>query len=262
MSKGLQITGNYTFSKSLTNNFADSSVSTATFTTFRDQGHDKGISPWDLRNVFKAEGIYELPFGPGRRWSTGNGFLNRVIGGWQIGSINRLQSGRVFLLTSGLGGTFNQNDPGVILNGITVKQLQSMLNVQNAGNGQMIYFPSSLVSPGGALLNPTTGPIQACNTPGQLCQRVFLTGPGFYRADISVAKKTPITERVNIEFRAEALNAFNNVNFFFPGDEATSVPTASVSSSTFGKITNAFRDPNTTDDNGGRIIQLVFRVNF
>jgi hypothetical protein len=259
LSKGLQISGNYTFAKSLTNYYGDSSVSFVPFTTLRDPHHDKGISPWDLRNVFKASGIYELPFGPGRGWSAHNGFLNRVIEGWQIGSIHRWQSGRVFLLTSGLGGTFNQNDPGVFLNGITPSQLQSMLGVRNAGNGQILYFPSSLVSNSGALISNM---IQPCNTPGKLCQRVFLTGPGFYRADISLSKKTHITEKVNIEFRAEALNAFNNVNFFFPGDEATSVPTAAVSSSTFGRITNAFRDPNTTDDNGGRIIQLVMRLNF
>jgi hypothetical protein len=259
MGKGLQLNGNYTFAKSLTNYYADSSASFISFTSLRDQGHDKGISPWDLRNVFKAEGIYELPFGPGRKWSTNSGILNHLIGGWQVSSINRLQSGRVFLLTSGLGGTTNQNDPGVILNGITPNQLQSMLSVRNAGGGQILYFPSNLVNSNGTM---TSNLIEPCNTPGALCQRVFLTGPGFYRADISVAKKTSITERVNLEFRAEALNAFNNVNFFFPGDEATSVPTASVSSSTFGRITNAFRDPNTTDDNGGRIIQLVLRVNF
>jgi hypothetical protein len=259
MAKGLQISANYTFSKSLTNYFGDSSVGFVGFTSLRDQGHDKGISPWDLRNVFKADGIYELPFGTGHRWSTGNGILNRIIGGWQVSSINRWQTGRVFLLTSGLGGTFNQNDPGVRLVGITPKQLQSMLSPRVTAAGQVVYFPSSLVNDTGGLISNA---IQPCNTPGALCQRVFLTGPAFYRADISVGKKTPITEKVNIEFRVEALNAFNNVNFFFPGDEATSVPTASVSSPTFAKVTNAFRDANTTDDNGGRIIQLVFRVNF
>jgi len=93
-------------------------------------------------------------------------------------------------------------------------------------------------------------------------QRVFLTGPHFYRADFSLAKKTKITERVNFEIRAEALDAFNNINFFFPNDAATSVNTVSVTGTSFGRITNAFQDPNTTDDNGGRILQLVFRVNF
>ena len=247
------------FSKSLTNYYGDSSVSFVPFTTLRDQGHDKGLSPWDLRHVFKVNGIYELPFGPGRRWSTGSGILNRLIGGWQVSSINRLQSGRVFLLTSGQGGTTNQNDPGVVLNGITPSQLQSMLGPNKLANGRVFYFPSSLIS-GTGTANPSV--IAPCTTPGQLCQRVFLTGPHFYRADISLAKKTSITERFNIELRAEALNAFNNANFFFPNDEATSVNTVSVSSSSFGRITNAFRDPNTTDDNGGRILQLVFRINF
>jgi hypothetical protein len=259
MAKGLQFSGNYTFSKSLTNYYADSSTNFSSFTTLRDQGHDKGISPWDLRNVFKASGIYDLPFGPGRKWSTGNKFVNKIIEGWQVSSINRLQSGRVFLLTSGLGGTFNQNDAGVNLVGITPSQLQSMLGVRNAGGGQIFYFPASLISSNGTA---NSSVIQPCNTPGKLCQRVFLTGPGFYRADISLGKKTPITERVNIEMRAEALNAFNNVNFFFPNDEATSVNNVSVSSTSFGRITNAFRDANTTDDNGGRILQLVFRINF
>src|SRR5215472_1161654 len=259
LAKGLHFSGNYTFSKSLTNYYGDSSVGFSGFTSLRDQGHDKGISPWDLRNVFKAEGIYELPFGPGRKWSTGSRILNKVIEGWQVSSINRLQSGRVFLLTSGLGGTTNQNDSGVLLNGITPSQLQSMLGVRNAGGGQIFYFPTSLISSTGTA---NSSLIQPCNTPGKLCQRVFLTGPGFYRADISLAKKTKVTERVNLEMRAEALNAFNNVNFFFPGTASTSVNNVSVSSNSFGRITSAFQDPNTTDDNGGRILQLVFRVNF
>lgn len=259
MSKAFQIAANYTFSKSLTNYYGDSSVSFVNFTTLRDPGHDKGISPWDLRQVFKADGIYELPFGPGRRWSTGSSIVNRIIEGWQISSIQRVQSGRVFLLTSGNGGTTNQNDPGVILNGITPNQLQSMLGARIASNGNVLYFPSGMVNDSGQL---TSNLIQPCNTAGKLCQRVFLTGPGFYRADVSVAKKTKITERVNMEMRAEALNAFNNPNFFFPGTASTSVNTVAVNSPTFGRITNAFQDPNTTDDNGGRILQLVFRINF
>jgi len=258
LSKGLQFSGNYTFSKSLTNYFGDSSVGFVPFTTLRDRGNDKGASPWDLRHNFKLNGIYELPFGPGHHWSTSNGFANRVIGGWQISTIHRWQSGRVFLLQSGLGGTTNQNDPGVILNGITRNQLQGLLDVRKTPDGQVFYVPASLISGTGAA-NPSF--IAPCNTPGKVCSRVFLTGPRFYRADISLSKKTNITERVNFELRAEMLNAFNNINFFYPGGAATSVPTVSVSSN-FGRITNAFQDPNSTDDNGGRIVQLVFRINF
>ena len=264
-SKGFQLAANYAFSKSLTNYYGDSSVNFVPFSTLRNPGRDKGPSPWDLRHVFKADGIYELPFGPGHRWSTSNGFANRVIGGWQISSIHRLQSGRNFLLTSGNvvntvsdRGTFNQYDPGVVLTGITPNQLQSMLGVRKT-SGKVFWFPASLIGNNGAA-NPAF--IAPCTTAGQLCQRVFLTGPHFYRADFSLAKKTKITERVNFEIRAEALDAFNNINFFFPGNAATSVNTVSVTGTSFGRITDAFQDPNTTDDNGGRILQLVFRINF
>jgi len=259
LSKGLQVSANYTFSKSLTNYYGDSSVNFVPFTTLRSQKNDKGPSPWDLRNAFKADGIYEFPFGPGHKWSTSNGFANRIIGGWEVSSIHRWQSGRVFLLQSGLGGTFNQNDPGVVLNGITRNQLQDMLGPQKTPNGQLFYFPSSLIA-GNGTANPAF--IAPCTTPGKLCSRVFLTGPRFYRADFSLIKKTTITERLNFEMRAEALNAFNNINFFFPGNEATSVPAVNISSQSFARITDAFRDPNTTDDNGGRILQLVMRFNF
>ncbi len=157
-SKGFQLAANYAFSKSLTNYYGDSSVNFVPFSTLRNPGHDKGPSPWDLRHVFKADGIYELPFGPGRRWSTSNGFANRVIGGWQISSIHRLQSGRNFLLTGGNinvtnnisdRGTFNQYDPGVVLNGITPNQLQSMLGVRKGrtSTGRTSAWPRRPRSP-------------------------------------------------------------------------------------------------------------------
>ncbi len=264
LSKGLQFSGNYAFSKSLTNYYGDSSSDFSGFTTLRDQGYDKGPSPWDLRHNFKLQALYELPFGPGHRWSTSNSFMNRIIGGWQINGINRWQSGRVFQLTSGQGGTLNQNDPGVVLSGITRNELQDMLGVRKTTTGRLdapvFYFPASLIDDGKRTANFLR--VAPCSTPGQLCQKVFLTGPRFFRADISLIKKARITERVSFELRGEALNAFNTIDFFFPGDAANSVPTHSVTSTSFGKITDAFRDPNTTDDNGGRIIQLVVRINF
>ncbi len=257
--KGLQFNANYTWSKSITNLFADSSVSFQAFDTLRNQGRNKGPSPWDLRHAFKMQLIYEMPFGAGKRWSSSQGWVNQVIGGWEISAIQRWQSGRILLLTSGQGGTVNQYDGGVMLNGITTQQIQSMLQIRKTPTGQVFYFPASLIGSDG---RANTTFIRPCNTPGAFCQRPFLYGPMFYRADISVIKSFKITERVRLQYRAEFLNAFNNINFFYPGSETTSVPTASVSSTSFGTVTNAFRDVSTTDDNGGRIIQMVFRINF
>lgn len=274
-SKGLQFNGSYTFSKSLTNLFADSSTNTLQFVTMRNAGLNKGPSPFDLRHAFKLQLIYEFPFGPGRKWSSSQGWFNRVIEGWDLSTITRWQSGRVFQVTSGdllgnaIGGTVNQYDSGVQLTGITPNQLQSMLEVRKVpGNpGRVFYFPASLLNANGSVNQSF---ISTCRTPGQFCNRLFLYGPDFFRADWSIIKKTRITEKVNFEFRAEFLNAFNNINFFVGGSAGASIAAKEINGSIangtvandFGRIFHAYQDVSTTDDPGGRIIQIVLRINF
>jgi Ca2+-binding RTX toxin-like protein len=70
------------------------------------------------------------------------------------------------------------------------------------------------------------------------------------------------TETVNVELRREMLNAFNNVNFLVgsAGNDVNSV--GNLTSTAFGRITNAYQDLSTTNDPGGRVGQLVIRVNF
>jgi hypothetical protein len=259
-SKGLQFSGSYTFSKSLTNYFGNDAASFAGFTTLRDPGYDKGPSPWDVRHDFKINFIYSFPFGPGRKWSSSHGWLNRVIEGWELSGINRWRSGRVFRLSSGGNNlTLNAADPGVILTGITPQQIQSSFSIRKLSNGQVFWVPAALIGSGGAA---NTTFIKPCNTPGELCQRVYLYGPTFFRTDVNVVKKIKIYERYEIEYRAEFLNAFNNINFIFPGSETSTASDVSVAGTTFGRVTNSFRDVNSTDDNGGRIIQMVLRVRF
>ncbi len=260
-SKGLQFNTNYTWSKSLTNLYADSSSNSSNFSTLRSLGRDKGPSPFDLRHQFKLLAIYEMPFGPGRRWISSHAWANRVIEGWEVSAITRWQSGRIFSLTGGSGGTVNQNDGGVELVAITPNQIQSMLSIRTAPSGEVYYFPASLLDASQQRANSAF--IRPCSTPGAFCQRLFLWGPSFFRSDINIVKRTRITEKVNAEFRAEFLNAFNNVNFFFGGASALNViPTTNTQSLTFGRILNAYQDISTTDDPGGRIIQLVLRINF
>jgi hypothetical protein len=70
---------------------------------------------------------------------------------------------------------------------------------------------------------------------------------------------------VNFEMRAEFLNAFNNINFKIgsQGSEISSLTgSATFSGSTFGQTTVAYQDLSTTNDPGGRMIQVVLRLNF
>jgi hypothetical protein len=206
--------------------------------------------------------VWALPFGSGRKWlNSGHGFATRIVSGWEIDSITRWQTGQPINIQSGLGGTFNGNDPGVILHGITASQLQSQLGVNKTEQtGAVFYFPTNLLN--ASLTKVNTAVISPCNTPGALCQKLFVFGPQFFDANISLVKTTKITERVNFEMRMEALNAFNHANFYYACGVSTTPCGISLQSSSFGKIAGNYSDFNTTQDPGGRIIQLVGRINF
>jgi len=261
-SHGLQYDVSYVFAKALTNYNANSSANFAQFTTLRNLNYDKGPAPFDIRNAIKAQAIWDLPFGSGRKWlNSGNSVVNHLISGWQIDTITRWQTGTPINIQSGLGGTFNGNDPGVTLNGITTSQLQSMLGVNKTEQtGAVFYFPANLLN--SSLTKVNTSVIAPCSTPGALCQKLFVYGPQFFDANLSLVKMTKITERVNLEIRMEALNAFNNANFYYACGVSTTPCTINLQSQSFGKIVGNYSDFNTNQDPGGRVLQLVGRVNF
>jgi hypothetical protein len=70
-----------------------------------------------------------------------------------------------------------------------------------------------------------------------------------------------VNERVNVELRAEVLNVFNFVNFM-QASPSSSTSTTSIQSTSFGRTTNYYQDFNGSQDPGGRVIQLVLRINF
>ena len=83
MASPLQVA--YTWSKTMTetgylNNF--------------DSELERVIGPFDRTHVFVASGIFELPFGRGRHWGkTWNGVAEAFLGGWQVSSLFKAQSG-------------------------------------------------------------------------------------------------------------------------------------------------------------------------
>ncbi|HKW88514.1 MAG TPA: hypothetical protein VJN21_07140 [Candidatus Acidoferrales bacterium] len=279
MAAGLQFNGSYTFGKALTDQFVNSSISFFQFSTLRNPGLNKGPAPFDVRHSFKLESLYDLPFGPGHRMTTGNGVINRLIGGWSFNTVARWHSGRVQLLTGGLGGTFNGNDGGVNITGMSLSQIQSELGViktpcttsgpsctPTSKVGRVFYFPANLLGNGTNPLINGGGPansaiFSACSTPGKFCGRPFIYGPEFFRADWSIDKMTKITERTTFELRLDALNVFNNADFFYGSSASGVAGSTSIQSNSFGRITNAYQDTG-ADDFGGRILQIVARINF
>lgn len=247
---------NYTFSKGITDYYADSSDSSAALFTLRDLRLNRGLSPYDLTHQFKANWIWELPFGYNKRWRVANPVANHLIGGWEFHGITRLQSGRPYRLVSGRA-TLNQYDAGVIPK-VSRKALQSMATIIKDPARKVYFLDTRLIGPDGRA-NPEY--LEPPTTPGQLGYYLYLYGPPFARFDMSAVKRTRINERWNVELRAEFLNAFNHVNFMVGGATAANVD-VSILSTAFGQTTTGYQDISTTNDPGGRIVQLVLRINF
>ncbi len=262
-SNGMLWNLNYTFGKAIER----------LFLSWRREA-DEGISPLNLTHAFKANWIYELPFGRGKQYlGNASGVVNHLLGGWAMHGTGRVQSGTPF------------NFGNVRLVGMTRRELQKEVGLRFDDGAKLIhYLPQDIrdntirannVSATSATGYGTAGVpsgryIAPANFPGCIeafagqCgfTRVMMYGPHFTRFDISAVKRVNVNERINVELRGEFLNAFNNINFIV-GNAANDVNTiGGFGSANFGQVTQAYQDTSTTNDPGGRLVQLVLRINF
>lgn len=290
LARGLLLEANYTFAKSQVNAYVSSSTVFSQYDSLRNTGGAKSVSPFDIRQAFKSNFIYELPLGRGRAFfSKANNVVDRIIGGWGVNGSIRIQSGTPFSLGH------------VQLVGMSVKELQKLVQVRKNSNidpftgqavkGLVFYLPEDVIvntrkafnvayragndpnapnqpfytfgDPTGRFIAPASFGNCSEDIVGRCgFDRVVLHGPMFTRFDLSLVKRTRISERMNFEFRAEFLNAFNNIDFLV-GDPANDVNNiGGFGGTTFGRVTSAYRDTSTTNDPGGRLIQIVARFNF
>ncbi len=209
---GMMFDANYTWSHALGIEPNGQWQGYPNLTTLRNSRLSYGPNPYDIRQVLHVSGTYDLPFGRGRAFlSNANGFLNRVVGGWNVGTIITYQTGSPSLLVGGYN-TFNINDGGVLLNGVSTSQLQSAVGVYTVPGGAPYKYginPQYLTSSGFA--NPQY--FAPNSTPGTFGQHPWIYGPHFFNTDIALTKSTPIRENINFVFQAEFLNAFNHPNW-------------------------------------------------
>jgi len=262
---GLQFDANYTWSHTLGISSPNNWLGQTNSLTLRNMRLSYGPTLFDIRNAIHISGTYDLPFGRGKTFLTNSG-LDRVVGGWTIGSILTFQTGNPFELQSGFN-TFNDyGDSGVILNGVTVSQLQSSVGVYHLSSQPAVDFinPKYLASGGGA--NPAY--ITPNTTPGTIARPIFLYGPHFFNDDLSLTKRIPITERVRFALQMEALNAFNHPNFQPGSGHGCSTlcgagggfPFVQDPSFAVGGISPQY-DPNSPNQ-GARVIELRANIEF
>ncbi len=230
---GLFFDFNYTFSKSLDTVGAvqnDARYYSSSYNTHLDYGP----SFFDRPHVFNAIFDYELPFGKGRRFSSGHSAVNRVIGGWYSAGIFRKSSGVPVLVSiSGqpFGGGIIFATPSGMLPTVPVDSLGGG-TIHRGVNGSTINTPLGPLSVGtsGDPKNSGTG-LNYFADPGAAFQKFRpaliasdtndgrnspLRGLGFWNLDMRLGKSTAITERVKVEFSADFFNIFNHPNFLDP----------------------------------------------
>jgi hypothetical protein len=203
MGQGLQLRGNFTWSKSLDNNSALQGAQANNQAQMvmdpNDLRRDWGPSALDATAQSSVSATYELPFGKHKRFlSSAHGLENALIGGWQFDGIVTLLSG--FPFTPQLGS----NRSG---NGDTRNPDRPSLNPNFAGpvvlgNRTQWFDPNAFVL-------PTPG------TWGNLGRGDY-RGPGLASVDISFLKNAALSERVNLQIRAECFNLQNRANFGTP----------------------------------------------
>jgi len=229
---------NYTFSHSLDNgSSSETSGGTALQDAFNPNAY-RGPSDFDARHAVTADFVLEVPVGKGKfLFRNAHGWVNQIIGGWQLSSLISYHSGNPLNVTE--SGAYNVNylysALGILKPGATLPA--SGLTFDQLG------IPSIFANT--SAVNSFVG-----SYPGQVGSRGILRGPGFMNNDMALSKYFHLHgENHRLQVRAEAFNAFNNVNFGTPS-LSTATPT------TFGEITSY------ASGAAPRVMQFAMRYEF
>jgi hypothetical protein len=176
---------------------------------------DKANSDDDVRQAFNLSAVYQLPFGPGKRYLGNPGLARTLFGGWMLSAIGSSQTGLPFNITIDRS---NGSVPG---------------DYAISGSERPNYvYGVSLTPPGGSTpaewVNPAAFSTPAPGTFGNLGRNAF-RAPGISEVELALAKDVSLSERANLRLRADVFNLLNRAQF--------GAPNADLSQANFGVIT-------------------------
>ena len=234
MSAGFTFLSAFTWSKNMDNEFASGNFFSAASSAPQNAynlGAEYSLAAADTPLRWTNTLTYELPFGRNRMFMAhANKAVDLALGGWQINFTNIYQTGFPLALSQ------NTNLNAILGTGV---QRPNATGIAPNQSGRVQQRLNNYINKAAFSQAPAY-------TFGNLARTIGYRGPGTKNWDISLFKTFAIKERLNAEFRAEALNAFNTPQF--PN------PNTKFGNASFGVINNQV--------NFARLIQLGFRVSF
>ena len=240
-SKNLSATISYTFSKLMGNTtplltgFLNTNGTPDYQNAYHIQDKEWSVMVTDIPQRLVANANYTLPFGRGQRFGGSvNPWVNQLVGGWSLNSIVAIQSGFALGLTQTGGQAYSGSRPFFVPGG---KPLTSgNVHQRLGGNGQPAAY-----------LDKTAFRLATAFELGDVPRASGrMRSPAGFQDDLSLLKQFPIHESLGLQFRLEAFNLLNKVQF--------GVPNTTFGSANFGYITSQANQP--------RNIQVALKLQF
>ncbi|HUQ31331.1 MAG TPA: carboxypeptidase regulatory-like domain-containing protein [Pyrinomonadaceae bacterium] len=238
--RGIQFGLSYTFSKLITDAsedlFGGSPIGSVIQNPY-DRNQLRSVSPNSIPHVFVVNYLIELPFGKGKRWMSGGGLSDRLFGGWQISGIQRYQSGLPLVIRRTGQDAFSCSGPTGFCTDIrpNLTGQDILTNDQTLTNGRARIFnagafsappsfnqgaPAELLA--GGVINPAyvtyySNPLRFFGDASPVIDQA--RDIPFLSENISLLKKTRLSETFTMELGAEFFNIFNRHRLTQPGSD-------------------------------------------
>ncbi len=207
-SGGFQLNTAYTWSKALGICCNSNSDGGPAIQALQYWGLNRSFSDFDRTHNLQITGIYELPFGKGKPFLADGGFAAALAGGWQVSGLISAYSGSPFNVSAN-GGSLNM--PGSSQRADWVGGSEKPKKLGGVGRGQAFYDWTQVA--------PVTA--ERFGTLGFMTHR----GPAIFNTDAAIFRRFDVSERINIQFRAEALNMTNTAPFANPSGNISGLQT-------------------------------------
>lgn len=243
--RGLTYQANYTWAHDLSDAQGDAPTAFQGETRYGladenrfDINANRGNVVGTRRNRFLLTGAYELPYGPGRQWSSGSSAVNHILGGWNFNTITLLESGPYLTPTMSVSEDQTNTNPAAA--DVTVVRPDRIGNPIPAHRTNANYFSLAAFAP------PPSGAGRVGNAGVG-----SLEGPGTVAVNAGLAKIMPIHENWNLRFEATFTNVLNHTNLAPPVTDISNP-------ASFGALTTA----QTAESAGNRTGQVALRLDF